>query len=303
MLSGLLVNESIINRLTEGDAESVRRLRSIGFTFHWMVERLLGASGEVLVVDEDGALPEGARVERYSTWHWSHRAPCADAVAEWWTSLAAVVSQAPKLEQSRLLAQHVDEAIVASALSGETAPAVYTWHRALDLRVHAWNRKLMMDRLLNNLERHGDRLVPLLRTMGDEGLLTASDWSLESRARSIPEPVAALYHTGAWNGLLALQAQGAELTLLPTGRPLLDDLIDRLRSGALIPHADTFLVQLVERQENVSEAQIEALARVLPEIEDQDVRAHLLALRRQHHAHQEVPVGSVSPPARRRRRS
>lgn len=303
MLPGLLVNESIIHRLTEGDAESVRRLRSIGFTFHWMVERLLSADGAPLVINEDGDLPPGARVERHSVWHWSHRAPRADAVAEWWQGLHATVDQAAPSERARLLAHHVEDAILASALSGEAAPTVYTWHQAQGMKAPAWSRKLMMDRLLNGLEQHGDHLVPLLTALATEDLLTAEDWSPASRARYVQDPVTRLYEAGAWDALSALEAQGAELTVGPTRRPLMDDLMARLRSGSAQPRAGEFLVQWVERQPQVSPEQVDILARVGPNLENDDLRARIQALRRRHQAAQTVADAPIPAATRPRRRS
>lgn len=302
MLSDLLVNESIIHRLTEGDAESVRRLRSIGFTFHWMVERLLNAEGEPLVVNEEGALPEGARVERHSVWHWSHRAPCADAVAEWWHGLHAVLEQATTPPPARVMAHHLEDALSASALSGETVPMVYTWRHAMALRMPSWERKLMLDRLFNSLERHGDRLVPLLDALAQESLLTARDWEPARRASYVRDPLTALYQAGAWDSLKALHAQGAALVLWPSQRSVLDDLVDRLRSGESVPGAAPFLLHLVDQQAEVSLHQVEALARVLPDIEDVDTRNHLMALQRRHRA-PGLAAKEPSAAARPRRRS
>lgn len=227
-----IVNDAMINRLLDGDDESVRRLKSIGLSLTWCIDRVINEHGEPVSLEAEGSIPAGHRVERFSMWHWSHRAHQPEGVAEWWNSLERQLAQTEPQGQARILEERFIDALTASALSGETQPALYTWTRAMDQGVPQWERKVMVDRLLNVLEEQGNRLSPLLRRLHMEEHLTAKDWTDQSRKRYVTDPIDFLYRKRAWEALrVLLDADAAPV--FRHGEPLLDETVHQVHASLI----------------------------------------------------------------------
>jgi hypothetical protein len=220
----VIVNDAIINRLVGGQADGVRRLKAIGLSLAWGLDRVVDADGLAVSLEPEGPLPADHQIERFSLWHWSHRAARPDGVAEWWLDLERQLEQSAPAVQARLLVERLEDALDAAALSGETLPALYTWNRALAQSAPQWERKVMVDRLLNVLERQGNRLSPLLRQLHQEEHLTASDWDPVNRRRYAADPVSFLYEGRHWEALRVLISAGADPVRL-NGTTLLDETV------------------------------------------------------------------------------
>jgi hypothetical protein len=245
-----LVNDAIIERLSEGSADSVRRLQGIGFTPFWLIERTVDETGQpVDDPDPEKPLPKNHRLERFSLWHWSHRAASAEGVQEWWPILERALRDPASRQPHRMLADHLGDAIAASAWSGETAAVLYSWDRSLRQKVPQWGRKILMNRLLDSMEAHGNRLVPLLVALHQSDRLTDKDWSVAQRPSYAQDPVTFLFQDRAWDALHTLLAHGAD-PVLRNGAPLVTELLQDLAGtpDAVDPGRTRLLGTLLARQ-------------------------------------------------------
>lgn len=298
-----IVNDAMINRLVQGEAQGVQALRQIGLSLPWCIDRVVDLDGNPVAIEADAPLSSEHRVERFSMWHWSHRASQAAGVQEWWVSLDAMLAQARPAEQAPMLAHRLEEALEASALSGETAPAIYTWVRALGKQLPRWERRVMIHQLLNVMERQGNLISPLLQRMHLDDLLTPQDWSVDSRKRYASDPVSFLYDQRAWDALWVILKHGAHPSRL-SGESLLDQTVTRLKMG--LPSDDApdasavrLLGQMLELHPEALPAGLKAdLDKIVHALPEGGLAAELKAQLRAHQAHQ-GPVKASTIPSER----
>lgn len=298
-----IVNDAMINRLVQGEAQGVRALRQIGLSLPWCIDRVVDLEGNPVAIEPDAPLSSEHRVERFSMWHWSHRASQAGGVQEWWASLDAMLAQAQPAKQAPMLAQRLEEAIEASALSGQTAPAIYTWVRALGKQLPRWERSVMVHQLLNVMERQGNLVSPLLQRMHLDDLLTPQDWSVESRKRYASDPVGSLYDNRAWDALWVLLKHGASPSRL-SGISLLDQTVARVRMGLQGGEnpdgsAIRLLGQMLDLHSEALPVELQSdLDKIVRALPDEELAAELKAQVRAHQAHQ-GPVNASTIPSER----
>lgn len=299
-----LIEDTIINGLREGNPEVVRRLQTMGYTPFWSIGQLVDEAGEpVTVVDSEKPLPAHCRMERFSLWHWSHRAATHEGVECWWPTLERKLGSKTEGAPGQVLASHVTDAVLASALSNETEATLYTWDRALRQKLPLWERKVMVNQLLNVMETQGNRLVPLLQVLHAQQRLTAADWTVAQRQTYAADPVQFLFNNRAWDALHVLLSGGAEPTLL-TGETLVNRTLALLDTHAetvdpgMTRLLGTLLAQHPDRLAPAQEQRLNALAQRLETAEtDPELVSHLIASRRAQSA-QTQPA----PPAAARRR-
>lgn len=301
-----IVNDAMINRLVEGDAQSVQNFKSLGLSLTWAIDRVVDEDGDPMATEVTGVLSPGQQIERFSLWHWSHRANKADGVVEWWKGMDRELYRLSEAEQAPFLATRLEEAIEASALSGETVPALYTWGRALEQTLPLWERKIMLNQLFNVLERQGNRLSPLLDRLHATQHLTSKDWSPSRQKSYAIDPVSLLYDNRSWDALRIILEAGAA-PVHRNGTPLLNQLATQAKLGLTEGNAvDTqaldfigyMLTQL--RGEELSPSLRSDLTAIERSLKNTDYQAALTAHLRAHTSHTQEKVALPASKPRRR---